>query len=148
VPTIPICSSHQSLTRKVSDFQGIFIFRYEADIFFANVANFKKQLFKSTVNPNRLQLLKEKLAAAHESGSKSDLDIAHVVVDPSPASNNGLNNKAYLAYGDETYEADSKNKSTLNSNTNNQPNSLSGSPNPFTTKHEVSIILNTLRSSI
>ena len=49
---------------KTKDFDGIFIFRYEADIFFANVANFKRQLFKNTVNPQRLQLLREKLALA------------------------------------------------------------------------------------
>jgi hypothetical protein len=48
---------------KVSEIAGIKIFRYEADIFFANVANFKKQLFAQTVNPQRLQLLREKAAA-------------------------------------------------------------------------------------
>lgn len=53
---------------KVSEIAGIKIFRYEADIFFANVANFKKQLFAQTVNPQRLQLLKEKLAAAKAGG--------------------------------------------------------------------------------
>ena len=45
------------------NFDGIQIFRYEADIFFANVANFKRQLFACTVNPQRLQLLKEKLSS-------------------------------------------------------------------------------------
>jgi MFS superfamily sulfate permease-like transporter len=48
---------------KVSEIAGIKIFRYEADIFFANVANFKKQLFAQTINPQRLQLLREKAAA-------------------------------------------------------------------------------------
>ena len=43
------------------ELDGIKIFRFESDLFFANAASFKRQLYQMTVNPNKLMLIRKKV---------------------------------------------------------------------------------------
>ena len=44
----------------IQEVEGIKIFRFESDLFFANVASFKNQLYEQTVHPYKLMLIKKK----------------------------------------------------------------------------------------
>ena len=66
-PDIFIRSGGYCDTREID---GIKIFRFESDLFFANVANFKNQLYKLTVNPNKLMLIRKKIMESESNDKK------------------------------------------------------------------------------
>ena len=54
------------------EIDGIKIFRFESDLFFANVARFKNQLYQTTVNPNKLMLIQKKITECDTNDNKHE----------------------------------------------------------------------------
>ena len=51
---------NQKMYKRVANFKGVKIFRFNGNICFLNVDNFKKQLFRLTVHPHEVKRLQEK----------------------------------------------------------------------------------------
>ena len=80
---------------------GIKIFRFESDLFFANAASFKRQLYQMTVNPNKLMLIRKKVFGSDGNENKIRSRASSRVVPPVLNSNgtdiamNQIENKDY-----------------------------------------------------